>query len=244
MYDQVKNELVGCLGQIRQMLGLSSAPKAVKKSLPYLMRASFLSPAEIDFYHALQPAAGDGVVIQVKVSLSDLFYPKTGDRSENARYHAKIAQRKIDFLLCDRRTIEPLLGIELDDRSPSRQRPESDHFVEQVFAVARLPLHRMSVQTDYDIPMLGVMLRTLAEIPEPEEEPAEGSVELEPVDIESSHPQADAWSPDSPSCPQCGRPMVLRTVTKEGPHQGRQFWGCFAFPNCRGVLEYLPPPGA
>lgn len=33
-------------------------------------------------------------------------------------------------------------------------------------------------------------------------------------------------------CPNCGSELVLRTATK-GPNQGKQFYGCSAFPKCR-----------
>ena len=39
-----------------------------------------------------------------------------------------------------------------------------------------------------------------------------------------------------PHCPQCGKPMVLRTA-KTGQHAGRQFWGCTAYPDCKGTVE-------
>ena len=39
-----------------------------------------------------------------------------------------------------------------------------------------------------------------------------------------------------PLCPQCGKPMVLRTV-KAGKNEGQQFWGCTGFPECRGVVK-------
>lgn len=39
-----------------------------------------------------------------------------------------------------------------------------------------------------------------------------------------------------PSCPQCGRPMVLRTA-KSGRNSGKQFWGCSDYPDCKGVLR-------
>ena len=42
-----------------------------------------------------------------------------------------------------------------------------------------------------------------------------------------------------PECPKCGKPMVLRTVQREGPHYGKRFWGCTEYPRCRGVREYL-----
>jgi restriction system protein len=52
---------------------------------------------------------------------------------------------------------------------------------------------------------------------------------------EELHRQSE--SGDSiPSCPQCGKPMVLRTV-KVGRNEGKQFWGCTGFPECRGVVK-------
>lgn len=39
-----------------------------------------------------------------------------------------------------------------------------------------------------------------------------------------------------PVCPQCGKPMVLRTA-KTGKNAGNQFWGCSDYPDCKGVLE-------
>ena len=39
--------------------------------------------------------------------------------------------------------------------------------------------------------------------------------------------------------------MALRNyvVKKEGPHKGKKFWGCWNFPYCRGMREYVPEGG-
>ncbi|ABA56523.1 MULTISPECIES: restriction endonuclease [Nitrosococcus] len=37
-----------------------------------------------------------------------------------------------------------------------------------------------------------------------------------------------------PNCPLCGKSMVLRKARK-GRNAGKKFWGCIAFPQCRGV---------
>jgi four helix bundle suffix protein len=37
-----------------------------------------------------------------------------------------------------------------------------------------------------------------------------------------------------PECPRCGQAMVLRTA-KSGRNAGAQFWGCSAYPDCRGA---------
>lgn len=39
---------------------------------------------------------------------------------------------------------------------------------------------------------------------------------------------------EAPSCPRCGKPMVLRTTKKDGSH----FWGCPAYPKCRGMVKF------
>jgi len=46
--------------------------------------------------------------------------------------------------------------------------------------------------------------------------------------------QSDATD-QIPPCPKCGKAMVLRTV-KNGKNVGKQFWGCSAYPDCRGLV--------
>ncbi len=37
-----------------------------------------------------------------------------------------------------------------------------------------------------------------------------------------------------PSCPKCGKPMILRQNGKKGDF----FWGCSTYPRCRGTKQY------
>jgi four helix bundle suffix protein len=37
-----------------------------------------------------------------------------------------------------------------------------------------------------------------------------------------------------PACPLCGKPLVLRAA-RRGSRAGSQFWGCSAFPECKGT---------
>ena len=39
-----------------------------------------------------------------------------------------------------------------------------------------------------------------------------------------------------PLCPKCNEPMVRRSA-KKGKASGKEFWGCSAFPKCRGVIS-------
>lgn len=45
---------------------------------------------------------------------------------------------------------------------------------------------------------------------------------------------ASRLSAHTPTCPKCGHEMVRRTA-KHGSMAGQAFWGCGAFPKCRGI---------
>ena len=45
---------------------------------------------------------------------------------------------------------------------------------------------------------------------------------------------ATASAQSTPTCPQCGGQMVLRTA-RRGARAGESFWGCKAYPSCRGT---------
>lgn len=47
--------------------------------------------------------------------------------------------------------------------------------------------------------------------------------------------EAPTVASKEPPCPRCGGTMVKR-VAKQGTNAGGAFWGCTAFPKCRGVV--------
>ncbi|HKS35739.1 MAG TPA: four helix bundle suffix domain-containing protein [Verrucomicrobiae bacterium] len=49
-------------------------------------------------------------------------------------------------------------------------------------------------------------------------------------------PNSSSPSDRIPACPQCGKPTVLRTA-KTGKNAGQQFWGCSAYPDCKGIVK-------
>lgn len=42
-----------------------------------------------------------------------------------------------------------------------------------------------------------------------------------------------------PSCPQCAKNMVRRSA-KTGKYAGQAFWGCVAYPSCKGIRTITP----
>jgi hypothetical protein len=254
------NQKSGCAAIFHQLLG--TTPKSTKpieplieereEILPYRLRDDFLSPAELNFYRILQQAVAGSTIICLKVALADLFYPKTGNRSENQSYRNKIDRKHVDFLLCDPESMRPLVGIELDDASHRQSsRQERDYFVEQVFSAAELPLLRQPVRAAYNTRELVAKLRDLTGLdflphtppaqPKAPEKPTSVPTKISPAKAQEFEQTAHTISFSDgqvPPCPKCGEPMLLRTVKKAGPHYGNQFWGCPNFPRCRGVREY------
>lgn len=228
----VTSEKRGCLAMLfswfgggQQAMGnqssvLRNSEAVNEETLPYRARDNFLSEAELTFYHALRFVIGERVVVCPKVRLIDIFF--IVNRQDNYSYQGKISQKHIDFLLCDPRTLRPLCGLELDDSSHRRRdRQERDEFVNKVFATAGLPLLRIPVQTGYDRTELHEQITP--HLPGAAEQPAKVS-------------KASAPAAVPPTCPKCSVPMVVRTV-RQGPHAGKQFYGCTNYPQCRQMLQ-------
>lgn len=213
--SETRDQRPGCLGRILQALGLQPQTET-EPELPYHLVEDFLSPAELSFYHVLLQVVGEQVTISTKVSLGDLFYAKTGDRGENLRYRNKIDRKHVDFLLCDSKTMQPLMGIELDDASHNRQsRQERDVFVNQVFEAAGLPLVRVPAQASYA--------------------PREIAAQLEGARLRENPPPDISAPEKAPLCPSCNIPMVVRTA-KRGSHKGEQFYACPNYPECKALI--------
>ena len=197
-------------------------------ALPYRLRDDFLSPAELSFYKVLRTLMGERLTLLSKIRMADIFF--VAQPNSNRSSFNKIAMLHLDFLICDTASMQPLLGIELDDSSHQRRdRQKRDQFVDQVFEAANLPLVHIPVQREYDAKALAHMLvpilrrrMNLSGPAQPENAPAAAPAEH-----------------SAPLCPKCGIPMVLRSVA-HGQHQGKQFYGCSNYPRCH---EMKPLPG-
>jgi hypothetical protein len=189
---------------------------------PYITREHFLSPAEHSFFMVLKSVVSDSALILIKVGLGDLFCPKSSDPSKIRIYTNKIDRKHVDFLLCDPKTVYPIAGIELDDKSHQRSdRKARDEFVENVFGAAKLPLIRVPVKHSYSTTELQALLDPYL------------------TTDRQSQLSASIVAPNVlPHCPRCGSDMVLRTA-KGGANPGEKFWGCSRYPQCRGIVKYV-----
>jgi len=67
---------------------------------------------------------------------------------------------------------------------------------------------------------------------------------VEPVvvaEVAKAAPVAEVVvKPVAPACPHCRKPMVIR-VAGTGANAGGDFWGCAAYPKCRGIRAIFRP---
>lgn len=181
---------------------------------PYERQQFFLSPAEKAFFDVLDALVGEDIVICPKPAVREVLRVKANVRRNRQRYFNWISQKHVDFVLCDRQTMQILCAVELDDRSHERaDRRRRDAFMDKAFAKAGLALFHIPCRKSYGAKELNELCSFLCQ-------------DLLVLEDEPSEPQ------QPPICPDCGIPMVLRTATR-GAHAGQQFYGCPNFPDCR-----------
>ena len=207
----MSSEKSGCLFVLLHILGLG--PKTATEELPYRVRDDFLSPAEQSFYVALIAALADRAVVCPKVRLGDiLFAPGNSWKHSN-----RINHKHVDFLICSREMMRPLIAVELDDSSHKRESAqESDQFKDAAFKAAGLPLVRVKVKRSYNAREIASVLMPYIDV----------------VAAPGAIPYASVANSGQPTCPKCGVAMVQRTANR-GQGAGKPFYGCPNFPRCR-----------
>lgn len=118
-------------------------------AFPYRASASLVTKNEMHFYSALLRAVGAEFTVAPKVRLADIITCQ--EKAWPLGYGRLIAQKHIDFLLCDPANLRVVLAIELDDRSHARpERRLRDLFVDRALEAAGVPLVRVRVARSYD----------------------------------------------------------------------------------------------
>ena len=106
----------------------------------FALRPSLLTPTEITFYHSLQAATSYHIAPQVR--LADLLTLDPDSPTRQASLN-RVQSKSIDFVLCDSNTMQPLLAIELDDKTHRQDhRKRRDDFVNRLFHYVGLPILR------------------------------------------------------------------------------------------------------
>lgn len=181
-------------------------PRYVKK-YPYRVNSDYLTVAELKLMKALLKHLDKRVVLGVKSRVADLIRidNKLVDAYRLNKYDvlSAISQKHIDFTIIDADKGIVICCIELDDiYHLSEINKQKDKFKDEVFKECGLPLFRIKTKID----------------------------ELCP---ERDFRQIDERILEyfAPSCPTCGRPMLLKYDRK-----GNRFYACVDNQKCRRTI--------
>ncbi len=113
------------------------------KSLYHYKRKEFLmSRAEHEFFDILVEIAGTQYYVFPQIHLPNILDNKVVGQSWKGAFR-HIDEKSIDYVICDKAYIKPLLAIELDDRTHEQEnRKIRDEEVERILSEAGLPLLR------------------------------------------------------------------------------------------------------
>jgi len=142
---------------------IDSAAQKWRSSNAYYLQPKLLTDNEASFYRVLLLALNDRYTVFAKVRLGDLFDANPGSNEVNNRQ--MIDKKHVDFVICDKQSLQPLLGIELDDSSHQtvERQQESDEIKNTVFYNCGLPLLRVTSHRQYNPKLLADKIKSLAE---------------------------------------------------------------------------------
>lgn len=116
----------------------------------YSRKRFIMTQAENNFYRVLKTAFGDKYEIFPQVHIGTFIDHRVG--RQDYRAALSVIQRKsVDYLLCTRGYCNPILAIELDDKTHANgDRAARDTLVKEIFEDAGMPLLRIKWQRQYD----------------------------------------------------------------------------------------------
>jgi hypothetical protein len=143
-----QSERSGCLFVIFKLFGISPAATT---TLPYRRKDYLLTQPERSLFGVLSEVVRDRYFIFAKVRLADLVWMPKGTQSWQSHFN-RVQSKHIDFVICDRASIRPLLCIELDDASHGQAaRQTRDAFVDAALLAAGLPFIRIRAAKSYNV---------------------------------------------------------------------------------------------
>jgi very-short-patch-repair endonuclease len=152
-------------GLFKLLFNSVSGTPAKEQKLPYKKKDYLLTVAEKNFYQVLKQVSDkNNFLLFAKVRLEDLLWLPAGiERKDRFGLRGRIKSRHVDFVLCDKQNIKPLLVIELDDSSHNTQKGiERDDFVDRALRDAGLSILHQKVQYSYDLQGLEEKISRLA----------------------------------------------------------------------------------
>lgn len=234
-------------------VALKTKQGAKEGEFGFEMREFLFSPAERSFLGVLEQALDNQYRVFGKVRLGDIVKPAKGlTPSKRTSASNRVKQKHVDFVICSATDLTVRGVVELDDQSHAREdRVKRDDFVNQVLLAAKIPIIHFSAKKGYSLQEVRARLAECLSNASVSE--ALGSIQNVPIADKPESVQMEGTLPDMnlaakepvrleksireepPVCPKCASEMVKRQAAK-GPHAGKHFWACTAYPKCRQVI--------
>jgi len=125
----------------------------------YRISKSILTFRERILYQTLKKAVDGEFLIMAKVRMGDFVW-LANEPLDRKHHNNQVFCKHVEFLLCTRIRLRPVLVIELDD--PTHQLPWNegrDKFKDETFASIGLPILRIKMQDKYDTAQLDSLIR-------------------------------------------------------------------------------------
>ncbi|WGW01750.1 DUF2726 domain-containing protein [Vibrio sp. YMD68] len=182
------------------------------KDSAYKRKGAILSVQESAIYNALVAAVGDHGIVLAKVNLSNVLTPVATDKKNWFVANNRIAKSYFDFVICDPRSLEVRVAIELDNgRELDKGKVDRQKLLMHVCKSASIPLIGTSIKHSYQVGRLRRLLAAHIDLIEPDKEIR--------------------------FCKKCGSPMVVK-VANQGEFKGRRFFTCSRQPQCTYTENY------
>ena len=125
------------------------AVKSVPQEYHYERRDLIMTRTETEFFKMLDEAIGSKYYVFPQVHLSSILEHRIDGQDWWKAFH-HLNRKSVDFVICERNKVQPLVAIELDDWSHKlEKRKLRDAEVERIFRGANFPLLRFGYKGPY-----------------------------------------------------------------------------------------------
>ena len=130
----------------------SATADNIPASFPIKVKPNFFSRSEQVFFTSLQEALqGSPYTVFPNVRLNDMFVIQASGK-ERLVVLGRLRDKHVDFLITERGSYRPALGIELDGASHESEKQQyRDAVKDTLFASAGLPLLRLDARRKYNV---------------------------------------------------------------------------------------------
>ncbi|MBN7821039.1 DUF2726 domain-containing protein [Bowmanella yangjiangensis] len=122
-----------------------------KLAFPFKKRSNLFTPVERTFLELLESAVGHQYRVICRVKLSDILSLRQGTDKKTARSALqKAASRQLDFVLCDKTDMSPVVAVDLvHNAGKDGYKSQRDWYVSSSLDAARIPHLRIKVKSGY-----------------------------------------------------------------------------------------------